>query len=865
MERQEDGPQETVLRRAKRAVRGPLLAVGALSLVINMLMMTGPLFMLLVYDKVLTSQSAATLAALSLIAVVLYVFYGLLEGTRSKILARVGVRFDYMLAPSLFEATLRLPLYLGQNTKIHEPLQDLTTMRTFLMGPAPAAFFDLPWLPVYMLVLYLVHPVLGLAAAIGAGTLIVFAALNQVLARVQAGRAGQAQAGSQATLVDAQRGAEAAAAMGMGGALQARWAQGYSASVNAHRSLSDHAGIFGALTKTTRLLLQSAMIAVGAFLVIEGQMSPGSMIACSIIVARALAPVEQIIAQWRSVIAAHHAHKRLSKLVDALPTSQRRGAALAQPHQKLEVRGLTIVPPGASQPSVRDISFELEAGDALGIIGPSGSGKSTLARALTGAWEVARGEVRLDGAGLGQFPADTLGRSIGYLPQNVELFDGTIAENIARFRPDATDEQVIEAAKLAGVHELILSFADGYATPIGPSGATLSRGERQRIGLARALFGNPFLIVLDEPNANLDPLGEEHLTRSIQRIRQRGQIVCVVAHRPSAIFAANKILAERDGRGAIIVPQISDAAPSVREQLTRSVAMQQTLLTAKLSAQRSQLAQIEARRAQVQAQIDGFAQLIHARRAELEQVSEELAVQEALEKKRLIKRSLLRQTRNQHTRLNAELDDLASRIRAGEAQLTGLASQAEGLVEDARSETMGQMASVDARISAAAEKLRAAQDRMTRLEIRAPMAGMIHEMKLHTIGGVVRPGETVMSIIPKGEPLIVQGKIALTDIDQVSLGQQVRVSLKGIKGANAPELNGTLSQISADASTDPVSGRQYFGIKVAIDAADQGQIAQMGLQPGAPVELFLIGSARSAMSYITRPISDAMNGAMREE
>ena len=546
---------DTQLRAAIRSLRGPLYGLSAISCLGNVLMLTGPMFMMLVYNKVLSSKSVPTLIALSLLAVLLYAFYGLLEGLRGKLLARLGITFDHRLAPMLFATTLRLPLHFGPHARHHDPLQDLASIRNYLMGPGPIALLDLPWMPIYFAVLFIVHPMLGLAAGGGALFLIILSLLNECVTKGAARSANQAHAATMTLLFDAKRNAEAAAAMSMGDDLCKRWGSGYVSAIAHARDLADHASVFGAVSKTARLVLQSGILALGAFLVIESLMSPGAMIASSIILARALAPIDQVISQWRSTSAARQALRRLRVLTAKLPKVVQQQHSMPRPRHTLLVRDVAIVPPGGSTPTVLGVSFEIQAGDALGIIGPSGCGKSTLVRALVGAWPTARGEVRFDEALIAQYSPDALADAIGHLPQSIELFDGTIAENIARFRKDATTEQVVEAARLAGVHEMILNFPLGYDTPVGEGGATLSGGQRQRIGLARAVFGNPFLVVLDEPNSNLDPLGEQSLNEAIQRMRQRGQIVVIVAHRPSAIFAANKILSLRNGRAEMFGPK----------------------------------------------------------------------------------------------------------------------------------------------------------------------------------------------------------------------------------------------------------------------------------------------------------------------
>lgn len=543
------------LQAAIKAVRKPLYGVSAISCIGNVLMLTGPVFMMLVYNKVLTSKSIPTLVALSLLVLLLYVFYGFLEGLRGKLMARVGIAFDHRLAPTLFTATLKLPLQFGPHAREHDPLQDLAAVRNYLIGPGPVTLLDLPWVPLYYGILFAMHPMLGAAAAAGAVFLLIVSYVNQRVMRDSSATANRMHAQTSVLLLDARRNAEAAAAMSMGDDLCKRWGAGYVSTISHARDLADQASLFGAISKTARLTLQSAMLALGAFLVIEGELSAGAMLASSIILSRALSPIDQIIGHWRSTSHSFQALRRLRMLVARLPKAAAQSHGMPKPKRSLSVRDIVIVPPGSNNPTVGGVSFEIEAGDALGIIGPSGAGKSSLIRALVGAWPVARGEVRYDDALISQYSPDALGSAIGHLPQSIELFDGTIGENIARFQKDATTDQIVTAAKLAGVHDMILSFPRGYDTPVGEGGAILSGGQRQRIGLARAVFGNPFVVVLDEPNSNLDPLGEQSLNEAVQRLRQNGQIVIIVAHRPSAIFACNKILSLRKGRAEMFGPK----------------------------------------------------------------------------------------------------------------------------------------------------------------------------------------------------------------------------------------------------------------------------------------------------------------------
>ena len=452
---------EVQLRTVLSALKRPLIGISAISCLGNVLMLTSPMFMMLVYNKVLSSKSIPTLAALTFLALLLYAFYGVLEGLRGKLMARVGITFDHRLAPTLFEATLKLPLHFGPHARNHDPLQDLAIIRNYLMGPGPVALLDLPWMPIYFAILFLVNPILFLAAAGGALLLVILSLINQFVTKSTAKAATQVHAATMTLLMDARRNSEAAAAMSMGDDLCKRWGSGYVNAISHARDLADHASVFGAISKTIRQVLQSAMLALGAFLVIDGLMSPGAMIASSVILARALTPIDLVIGNWRGTSAAWQALRRLRALSAKLPKAAQQQHGMPRPNHTLSVRDVAIVPPGGAVATVAGVSFEIEAGDALGIIGPSGCGKSTLVRALVGAWPTARGEVRFDNALIGQYSPDALANAIGHLPQSIELFDGTIAENIARFRKGATVEQVIEAAKMAGVHDMISHLPPG--------------------------------------------------------------------------------------------------------------------------------------------------------------------------------------------------------------------------------------------------------------------------------------------------------------------------------------------------------------------------------------------------------------------
>lgn len=543
-----------VVSDALRACRSVLLGVGLVSLVINLLMLTGPLFMLQIYDRVLTSRSVPTLISLAGIVVALYGFYGLLEALRSRILTRIGARLDERLSAVTFESVVALPLLGGRRAERLEPMGDLDLVRQFLSGPGPSALFDMPWMPVYIAVVFVFHPVLGFVALGGALIMCVLIGLNELLTRNPLGEAARQSLARNAFVEGARTNAEAVVAMGMLEGLRARWLKANEQFLELQGKASDRVAMFSAAIKTFRFMLQSAILGVGAYLAIQEAITPGVMIAASIITARAVAPIEQAVGHWRSWMAARRGLRRLRQVLDGLPDTTPE-TELALPGKSLQVANLAVVAPGGTKPILQNINFGLEAGAAIGIIGPSGAGKSTLGRALLGVWPTAKGNILLDGADFDQWEPERLGRAIGYLPQDVQLLSGTVAENIARFSPEWKSDDVIKAAKLANSHELITGFPQGYDTQVGDGGAVLSGGQRQRVALARALYGEPFLVVLDEPNSNLDAEGEAALTQSLQDLRSNGCIVVVIAHRPSAISAVDTLLFLKDGQVGAIGPK----------------------------------------------------------------------------------------------------------------------------------------------------------------------------------------------------------------------------------------------------------------------------------------------------------------------
>jgi PrtD family type I secretion system ABC transporter len=544
--------QAPVVRRSEladalRACRGAFLGVGVMSCIINLLYLTGSIFMLEVYDRVLPSRSVPTLVGLIILASFLYIAQGVLDMIRGRILGRVGTALDESLNARVFETVVRLPLMIGSRNEGLQPLRDLDNVRSFLGGMGPSAFFDLPWLPLYLAICFAFHVMIGLTALVGALILVSLTLVTEYMSRQPARDAMGLAARRNDLAASSRRNAEVMIAMGMFGRLTQRWSQANEKYLEGNQHASDVAGGLGAIAKVLRMMLQSAVLGVGAYLVIHQEATAGIIIAGSILSARALAPVDLAIAHWKSFVAARQSWQRLTHLLDQMPVRPV-PTLLQTPSSELAVEGVSIAAPGDQKVIVQDVSFTLTAGHGLGVIGPSGSGKSSLIRALVGVWQPFRGKVRLDGAALDQWSSDLLGRHIGYLPQDVELFTGTVAQNICRFDPEAKSDDIIAAAKEAGVHDMIIKMRDGYNTQVGEQGAALSAGQAQRVALARAVYGDPFLIVLDEPNSNLDTEGDEALTRAVRGARERGAIVVVVAHRPIGIEAVDQILVLKDGR-----------------------------------------------------------------------------------------------------------------------------------------------------------------------------------------------------------------------------------------------------------------------------------------------------------------------------
>ncbi|MFE3838700.1 type I secretion system permease/ATPase [Pseudogemmobacter sonorensis] len=556
-----DGHKE--LRSASSITRGALVAAFLFSTFVNLLMLTSPVYMLQVYDRVLGSRSEATLIALSLLMAFLFLTMGLLDYARGRILARIGAHVQEALDRRVLSAAFRRLTVAPRDVAAHAAQRDLETVGRFWASPILTALMDLPWAPLYVAVLFVFHPLLGWFS-VGAGVVLVtITLLNQRGTEAVTNDATLATLAADRQADNLKAESELVRSMGMTGHAFRRWQALRHKALAGSMTAADTAGTFSVTTRTLRIFMQSAILGLGAWLVLNSNLSPGAMIAGSILMGRALQPIEVSISQWSMLTRFRASRDRLAQLLSDVPPEPER-TPLPRPKGRLEVQGLVIVPPGESQPVLRGVAFRLEPGQAMGVIGASGSGKSSLARALTGVWRPSGGHIRLDGATLDQYDPDTLGSYIGYLPQRVTLFDGSIAENIARLDDTADPAKIVEAAKKAAAHDLIVRLPKGYDTPVSSMGGLLSGGQIQRIGLARAFYGNPVLLVLDEPNSNLDNEGSMALNHAIKTAKASGCAVLIMAHRPAAIQECELLMVMKDGMVQTLGPRDQVLREAVR-------------------------------------------------------------------------------------------------------------------------------------------------------------------------------------------------------------------------------------------------------------------------------------------------------------
>lgn len=531
----------------RKEFKGVSVFVFWISGIINVLALTGSFYMLQIYDRALTSGSIPTLLALSVLVIGLYLFQGVFDVIRSQLLVRMGARFDRMLAPIAHRVSVDMPRFGFSTGEALERGRDVDTIRTFMGSQGPVALFDLPWVPLYILFVYFLHPVLGAVTLGGAIVLALLTVWTELRSRKLASAAQQAQLARNAVADSNARNADIIKAMGISSRAVSRFNTANQDHLTLQTRASDVIGTFGAFSRVLRMVLQSALLGLGAYLTIQGQMSAGAIIAVSVAASRALAPIDMAIANWKGVVAARQAFKRLRDTMIAL-SGMARPLELPAPTKSFKVDKITVAAPATGRVLLTEVAFELKAGQALGVIGPSGGGKTTLVRALTGIWPALRGSIRLDDADLTQWDEDKIGEYVGYLPQDVALLDGTIVENITRLAPQRDARAIVAATKAAGVHEMIVRLPDGYDTQLGPMGTALSAGQRQRIGLARALYGDPFVVIMDEPNAFLDAEGEQALNLAIRQVRARGGIAIVVAHRPSILAEVDMVAVIQNGR-----------------------------------------------------------------------------------------------------------------------------------------------------------------------------------------------------------------------------------------------------------------------------------------------------------------------------
>jgi ATP-binding cassette subfamily C protein EexD len=541
------------LEEALLLCRGAFLSAAGFSLLINFLMITPSIYMLQVYDRVVSTGNKSTLLMLTLIVVMLFITMAALEWVRSQILVKVSSRLELLLNQRLFKIAFKQSLYSGGQRATTQPLDDLTGLRQFLTGNGLFAFFDAPWMPIYFGILFLFHPWYGWFSIFTGILLCIVAAATEKATTKKLSEANNVAMATRGALGRNLRNAEVIESMGMLDSIRERWMIGALKVLEIQSVASSRAGLLTALSKVIRLSSQSLILGLGAYLVIEREISPGLMIAGSILMGRALAPIDMIIGSWKGFISARDQYNRLNDLLKQIPADKEH-MLLPDPEGRMSLENAVVVPPGSKVPVLKGLNLTIEKGDIVGVIGPSGAGKSTLARALLGIWPTSNGAIRLDGAEVFNWDRAHLGPFIGYLPQDIELFEGTIGENIARFgHMDAV--QVVEAAKMADVHELILKLPEGYDTVIGITGGNLSGGQRQRIGLARALYGNPILVVLDEPNSNLDELGEAALEKALIKLKQKQATVVIITHRNNVLDKVDKLLILNDGLLVVYGPK----------------------------------------------------------------------------------------------------------------------------------------------------------------------------------------------------------------------------------------------------------------------------------------------------------------------
>ncbi len=552
VKKQNDSPKDEI-RKILKKFKSIFFQVGIFSFFINLLMLAAPIYMLAVYDIVMPAKSIDTLLVVTAIIILFFISMGILDFIRSKILIITANKLDTLLNQKVYNAAFEMALkYPGKITT--EPINDLQTIKNFLSGPAIISFFDAPWFPIYLAIMFAFDPIYGVYGLVATIIIIAFTIINDFVTKKGLKESINANRKAQNKFLNQIRNAEVVEAMGMRKPLFKRWMKDYYHYLETHTESTSKSSFYTNLSKSFRMMSSSLMYGVGAVLAITGHISPGMIIAGAVLLGRALAPITQLVSTWKTFTAAKESYVKLNSLLSEFNEEEDKKISLPEPKGALSFINVVTVPPLSQEPVLKNITFHIQPGETIGIIGPSGAGKSSLAKTALGIWKPAAGEVRLDGAEISQYKRDEIGPLMGYLPQDIELFEGTIAENIARFT-DADDAKIIEAAKLAGVHEMIVKMPKGYNTKIGPGGATLSGGQRQRIGLARAVFGNPKLIILDEPNSNLDDIGEKALIQALIQLKQKGSTILFITHKTNILNLADKILFLQNGMLKLFGPR----------------------------------------------------------------------------------------------------------------------------------------------------------------------------------------------------------------------------------------------------------------------------------------------------------------------
>lgn len=562
------------MRTSGRFFPNKLVAVSvgilAFSCVINLLALAAPIFMIEVHDRVIPSKSVPTLIALLVLTAGLYAFTGALDVIRGRMMTRIAAMLDAALTKRVLGAIAEAGLRIRVPGDVLRPAQDLEQIRVFLGSSGPVALFDLPWLPIYLTICFFIHPLIGIVAAMTMVLLALLTLLTEVMTKTLTRQSSAAVIARNRLGEAAHRNGEALAAMGMKEQVAKRWDDAQATYINLQKRISDITGVLSGVSKMIRAVVQSGTLALGAWLVIEGDLTGGMILASNVLMGRALAPAEQLIASWRNLLTARQGWQRLTELLALFPDESPK-TVLPEPRVSIVAEQLSVCPPGDQRAVVQNVTFRIDAGSVVGVIGPSASGKSSLIRALVGAWRPIRGEVRLDGAALDQWDPAERGRHIGYMPQTSDLLPGTIADNIARLDPLADDTSIVAAAKAAGVHDMIVAFPKGYQTEVGDAGVNLSAGQRQRVALARALYGDPFAVILDEPNSNLDADGDAALAAAIASVKQRGGIVVIVAHRNSILPLLDRVLIMENGQMKAFGPRdaVLRQAPATQQRPAR--------------------------------------------------------------------------------------------------------------------------------------------------------------------------------------------------------------------------------------------------------------------------------------------------------